>query len=195
MTDAGCPVTVWSPEMVKFSPEPSIVTVSLFSVVCSPASWSGESRPWMTWWVRIEVSCGTSARTALSVSAGTAWNAGFAGASTVMSCWLFSESTRLAAVTAWTSVESTGLALAAVATGAVLMPSKLPAPSAGTCEQAAPNGCSMAALLDGAAEPLVDALLDPDAPVESESDEHAVRPRARVTATGRRALRQGVFTG
>jgi hypothetical protein len=71
----------------------------------------------------------------------------------------------------------------------VLIPSKLPAPSAGTCEQAAPNGWSAGALLDGAAELLVDEPLDPDALLEPESDEHAVRPRARVTATGRRALR------
>src|SRR3954463_9642532 len=115
-----------------------------------------------------------------------------------MSCWPLSESTRLAAVTAWTSVESTGLALAAVATGAVLMPSKLPAPSAGTCEQAAPNGCSLAALLEGGGGLLVEEpLLEPDASLEPESEPHAVRPRARVTATGRRAPRVRVvrFTG
>src|SRR4051794_20669771 len=113
----------------------------------------------MTWWVRIEVSCGTSASTALSVSAGTAWNAGFAGARTVMSCWLFSESTRLAALTAWTSVDRAGLLLAAVATGDVAMPAKLPAPSAGTWAHAAPNGWPMAALLEEAAELLVAWLL------------------------------------
>src|SRR4051794_19257774 len=123
----------------------------------------------MTWWVRIEVSCGTSASTALSLSAGTAWNAGFAGASTVMSCWLFSESTRLAALTACTSVDRTGLLLAAVATGAVAMPAKLPAPSAGTWEQPAPNGWSMAALLEEVDELLgVELLLEPEALSEPE---------------------------
>src|SRR4051794_41876950 len=90
------------------------------------------------------------------------WNAGLAGASTVMSWAEFSVSPRLAAVTAWTSVDSAGLLLAAVATGAVLMPSKLPAPSAGTCEQAAPNGSSaIEALLDGAEGLGSEGLLEP----------------------------------
>src|SRR4051794_34445564 len=116
----------------------------------------------MTWWVRIEVSCGTSASTALSVSAGAARNAGVGDASTVMSCWLLSESTRLAAVSACVSVESTGFAPAAVATGTVAMPAKLPAPSAGTWEQPAPNGWSVAPLLGAAEELLVDELLAED---------------------------------
>src|SRR4051812_50205772 len=91
----------------------------------------------MTWWVRIEVSWGTSATAALSVSAGTAWNAASAGASTVTSCWLLSESTRLAAVTVWTSIVSTGLLAAAVATGAVAIPAKL---SAGGRAAPGPDG-------------------------------------------------------
>src|SRR3954471_21250601 len=117
-----------------------------------------------------------------------AWNAGLAGASTVMFCWPLSESTRLAAVTAWTSVESTGLALAAVATGTVAMPAKLPAPSAGTCEQPAPNGWSVAALPDAAAELLAAGLLvDSDALLESEPELQAVSPRASAAATARMA--------
>src|SRR4051794_37722352 len=190
---------VWSPETVKFSPEPSIVTMSLFRVVCSPASWSGESRPWMTWWVRTAVSCGTSASTALSESAGIASNAGLAGARTVMSCALFSESPRLAAPTAVTSVDSTGLALAAVATGAVAMPSKLPAPEAGTAEQPAPNGWeSMASLLGADDDVDIELLLlEPEALSASASDPQAASPSARVAATGRMAprLRRVLFTG
>ena len=42
--------------MVKFSPSPSMVTSSLLSVVCVPASCSGVSRPGMTWWVSTAVS-------------------------------------------------------------------------------------------------------------------------------------------
>ena len=38
-----------------------MVTVSLASVVCVPASWSGVSRPWITWWVSSRVSRGVSA--------------------------------------------------------------------------------------------------------------------------------------
>src|SRR6187455_1101749 len=59
----------------------------------------------------------------------------------------------LAAVTAVTRVERTGLLDAAVATGAVAMPWKLPAPVAGTAEQAAPNVVPsiIAALADGSA--------------------------------------------
>ncbi len=49
-------------------------------------------------------------------------------------------STRPAFFTAVTSVDSSGLLEAAVATGSLAMPSKLPAPSFGTEEQAGPNG-------------------------------------------------------
>src|SRR3712207_3517801 len=85
------------------------------------------------------------------------------------------------------------------------MPAKLPAPSAGTCEHAAPKGSvsamgalllSMGAeLLDMEPESEPDSL--PDALPESDPEPHAARPRARVTATGRTAPRVRVllFTG
>src|SRR5947209_435866 len=50
-----------------------------------------------------------------------------------------SVSTRPAFFTAVTRVDSKGLAEAAVATGAVAMPVKLPAPEAGTDEQPGPK--------------------------------------------------------
>ena len=50
-----------------------------------------------------------------------------------------SVSTRPAALTAATRVDSTGLAEAAVATGAVAIPLKLPAPDFGTDEQPGPK--------------------------------------------------------
>src|SRR3954452_14122259 len=97
-----------------------------------------------------------------------------------MSCALLSESTRPAAWTAWTSVDSAGLALAAVATGAVLMPSKLPGPEVGTAEQPEPNGSSAIFALDGAAELVSEELLEPEALLPEALSE----PQAeRVTAT------------
>ncbi|GAA4228242.1 hypothetical protein GCM10022254_17890 [Actinomadura meridiana] len=51
-------------------------------------------------------------------------------------------STRPAFFTAVTRVDSTGLLDAAVATGSVDMPLKLPLPDAGTAEQPGPNGWS-----------------------------------------------------
>src|SRR4051794_165322 len=126
------------------------------------------------------------------------WNAGLAGASTVMSWAEFSVSPRLAAVTAWTSVDNAGLLLAAVATGAVLMPSKLPAPSAGTCEQAEPNGWSaIAALLDGAEVLMSEELLEPETVLPAaSSDPQAERVTAIVEAATSRAprLRRVLFT-
>src|SRR4051794_41747953 len=72
-----------------------------------------------------------------------ALNASLVGARTVMSCALLRVSPSFAAVTADTSVESTGLLDAAVATGSCDMPSKLPLPLSGTAEHAAPNGWSV----------------------------------------------------
>ena len=68
-------------------------------------------------------------------------NALLAGAKTVMPCALLSESTRLAFFTAVTSVDSTGLPDAAVATGTLAMAAKLPGfeASVGTAAQPAPN--------------------------------------------------------
>src|ERR1700760_2356903 len=70
----------------------------------------------------------------------------------------FSVSTRPAFLTAVTRVDSTGLADAAVATGAVAMPVKLPAPVLGT--DAHPGPKSDMALAD---EPAPDAIGDDDA--------------------------------
>jgi hypothetical protein len=74
-----------------------------------------------------------------------------------------SVSTRPAFVTAVTSVDSTGLAEAAVATGAVAMPAKLPAPVFGTEEQAGPK--SFAALAEEAGAGAVDEADEPHAAV------------------------------
>jgi hypothetical protein len=59
-----------------------------------------------------------------------------------------------------TSVDRTGLLLAAVATGAVAMPLKEPAPLAGTAEQPGPKGVPMA--LSAVAEPVADEVMEPD---------------------------------
>ena len=90
--------------------------------------------------MRILVSSALFASTLVSVADGIAANALFSGANTVMPFAELSVSTRFAFLTAVTRVDSTGLFDAAVATGAVDMPVKLPAPEAGTAEQAGPNG-------------------------------------------------------
>lgn len=74
------------------------------------------------------------ASTPFSVADGIAAKAALSGANTVMLSAEFSVFTRPALVTAVTRVDSTGLAEAAVATGAVDMPVKLPAPVLGTAE-------------------------------------------------------------
>src|SRR3712207_1915823 len=193
MTEAGVPVTVWA--TVKSSPEPSMVTSSPLRVVCVPASSSGARRPSMTWWVRIAVSWVLSASTACSASAGMASNAGLAGAITVTSWAVFSASTRLACMTACTSVDSTGLLLAAVATGSSVMPVKLPSPSAGTAVQPSPNGSAAAVsvpisvLVSGAAG---EELLEPVPVAASEavsSEPQALSVMAVPAAVTRTAVR------
>jgi hypothetical protein len=92
------------------------------------------------------VSRALSASTALRSLAGTFANASSVGAKTVSASAPFRVSTRPASVTAVTSVLSSGLALAADATGAVDMPSKLPAPVVGTDAQPAPNVCAPASV-------------------------------------------------
>ena len=74
------------------------------------------------------------------VAFGTAAKASLLGAKTVMSLAELRVSPRPASVTAVTRVDSTGLLLAAVATGSVAMPENEPLPSAGTAAQPAPNG-------------------------------------------------------
>src|SRR5262249_7039476 len=78
--------------------------------------------------------------------ASSAWNAGLYGAKMVRPRASFKMTTRLAAVTALTSVAalgsgelSSGLWLAAVATDSLTMPCGEPAPSLGTRSQAGPK--------------------------------------------------------
>jgi hypothetical protein len=124
---------------------------------------------------------------------------------TVMSWVLFRASTRLACMTAWTSVDRTGLLLAAVATGSSVMPVKEPSPSAGTWAQPAPKGSSPA----GAALLLLDAMLssaellaaelllvseDAELSEEPLSEEpQALRVTARVEAVASMTPRVRVF--
>ena len=89
--------------------------------------------------MRILVSSGLSASTDLRVEAGILANAELSGANTVMPAAEFSVSTSPACLTAVTRVDRTGLADAAVATGAVAMPVKLPAPDLGTEAQPGPK--------------------------------------------------------
>src|SRR3712207_702169 len=82
-----------------------------------------------------------SAITFLRSAAGIFLNASLVGAKTVIAGAVFSESTRPASLTAETSVDSTGLFDAAVATGSWAMPAKLPGSdeSVGTAAQPAPK--------------------------------------------------------
>src|SRR3954470_19060272 len=88
------------------------------------------------------VSRSLSAMTELMVSFGMAANASFTGANTVKGPPVFNVSTSPASLTALTSVDSAGLFDAAVATGSLAMPSRLPSPSAGSDEQAGPSGAA-----------------------------------------------------
>src|SRR6266566_2979082 len=121
------------------------------------------------------------ASTLCRVAGGILANAALSGANTVMPLALFSVSTRPAALTAVTKVDSTGLADAAVATGTCAMPVKLPAPLAGTDEQAEPNGA--AAPVVGAAVVAAGAL------VELVPLPQAARPASAATATAPTAMR------
>jgi len=98
------------------------------------------------------VSSGLSARTVLRVEAGILANAALSGANTVMPAAEFSVSTSPACLTAVTRVDSSGLADAAVATGAVAMPVKLPAPDVGTEAQPGPKSDVVDAAAPDAAE-------------------------------------------
>src|SRR6478736_6304913 len=183
---------------LNISPEPLTVSVVPASVLWSPAILSGAIFPATTWFVRILVSVALSARTLLRVSAGILANASFVGAKTVMAGAEFSVSTRPAALTAVTSVESTGLLLAAVATGSVAMPLNEPLPSFGTAVQAAPKGWLIASVVE-----LLDAVVGAELLVEGAAtaplaagvfvEPHAASPigsaAARATKTvARRAV-------
>ena len=80
------------------------------------------------------------------VAGSTLAKASLTGAKTVMSWAEFRVSTRPADLTAPTRVESSGLLLAAVATGSVAMPLKEPLPSFGTAAQPAPNWAFVASM-------------------------------------------------
>src|SRR5512132_3109175 len=107
---------------------------------------------------------------------------------------VFRVSTRSAFVTAVTRVDSSGVLEAAVATGSWAMASKLPAPLAGTVEQAAPNGPAAAigdavvAEAAGVWVPEVSALLLLQAAPKS------ARPSTPATAA-RRGVRRRSITG
>src|ERR1700760_2774265 len=114
-----------------------------------------------------------SARTPFSVVDGIFANAALSGAKTVMALAEFSVSTRPAFFTAVTRVDSTGLAEAAVATGAVDMPEKLPAPDLGTDAQPVPKSVVVAEPEDGMAEAIedeLDGIADDDAEAEDEPE-------------------------
>src|SRR5919112_1052053 len=98
------------------------------------------------------VSCFLSASTFLRSACGILPNASLVGAKTVSAGAVFSESTRPACLTAVTSVDSTGLFDAAVATGSCAMPAKLPgsAESVGTAAQPAPKFVIDVAMLGAA---------------------------------------------
>src|ERR1017187_3637711 len=122
-----------------------------------------------------------------SVADGILANAALSGANTVMFFAEFSVSTRPAALTAATSVDSTGLAEAAVATGAVAMPLKLPAPDFGTEEQAGPKSVVVVAEPEpaaaGAEEPAAAGADEPEPEaVEEEVELQAAAPRPSVSA-------------
>ena len=104
-------------------------------------------------------------------------------------------STRPAALTAATSVDSAGLAEAAVATGAVDIPLKLPAPDFGTEAQAGPKSMAAAAAADAEdaarrARTTGAEDVEPEAAVEDADEPHAAVPRPRLTARPDRARRR-----
>jgi hypothetical protein len=130
----------------------------------------------------ILVSSALLASSFFRVAGGILANAALSGANTVMFAAELSVSTRPAALTAVTRVDSAGLAEAAVATGAVAMPVKLPAPDLGTAAQPGPK--SLAAV---AGEE--DTAVGEEAG-EDEDELHAAAPRLRLTARPDRARRR-----
>jgi hypothetical protein len=104
------------------------------------------------------------------------------GAKTVIPLAEFSVSTRPAFSTAWTSVDSTGLLDAAVATGAADMPVKLPAPDLGTAAQPGPKSDMAAEEADEDMDDDGDAAGDADE-LEDEEEPHAAAPMLRLTAS------------
>src|SRR3954452_4785377 len=174
-TFAGPPVV----PTVNASPEPSTLMVSPASVLWVPASWSGESFPPTTWWLRILVSVALSASTPSRVFLSILANASSVGANTVIASAEFRVSPRPATPTAETRVFSSGLLLAAVATGSVAMPLNEPLPSDGISLQPGPK-VSAAALMVSDVVGLEDAVLFD--PVEPESSLLPQAARVNVSA-------------
>ena len=134
------------PLTVSTSPSISTVRSAPFTVVNVPPSVSC----WLlicsgsTWYVRIDVSASVSASTASRSAVGILANTSLTGAKIVKGPGLLSVSPRSAAVTAATSVDSSGLLLAAVAAGSSAMPSTLPSPLVGSEAHAGPVGSIVA---------------------------------------------------
>src|ERR1700734_1455103 len=100
-----------------------------------------------------------------------------------------SVSTRSAFLTAVTRVDSTGLFDAAVATGAVDMPVKLPDPEDGTAEQAGPNGfeavcADWVGMADAEDEDGVVAPELAEVPLEPHAAAPSARPAVRTAMAG-----------
>src|SRR6516165_4947710 len=102
------------------------------------ASWAGVTWPLTTWYLRILAS---SAWLCIMVieDAGSWLNAVLAGAKTVTACIELSPAVSPAVLMSLARVVSSGLCEAAVTTGSMLMPWKLPMPVAGTIPQSDPN--------------------------------------------------------
>ena len=132
-----------------------------------------------------------SASSLSRVSLGMASNAELAGANTVSASSEFSVSTRPAASTAVTRVDSSGLVDAAVATGSWAIASKLPAsPSAGTSAQPGPKlSWLKSADADVAAVVSVDAEVVSDADVVLSSSEQPARIKDPTRPNATMALR------
>src|SRR4051794_41949601 len=109
-----------------------------------------------------------------------------------------SVSTRPAFLTAVTSVDSSGLAEAAVATGAVAMPVKLPAPDAGTDAQPGPKFLAAVAAEDDAIGDEAEAIGEDDdeagaAAGEDEDEPHAAGGRLRAAARAGGGVKRDLF--
>ena len=176
-------------------PEPAIVTVSLFSVVCGPASCSGRQPARDHVVGEHRVSRGVSLRTALSASGGSPWNAVFAGASTVMLGVLLRVSTRLAFCTAAPASTAPGCCWPrcrpARWPSRRSCPARWRAPARSRCRTAVRAAAALPAA-DGPAADEDGVTAVDDAPVALPPlPEQAVRETARVPTTASRTTRGG----